>query len=238
VPIYTNGEIQISYEVEGNGFPILLIAPGGMRSENALWANAPWNPRQELATEYQLIGMDQRNAGSSSAPITGSDSWEEYTYDQLGLLDAIGVDRCHVIGMCIGGPYIAGLLKSNPGRFASAVIFQPVGVDNNRQAFYDMFDAWASDLINEEQGPQLEAMEQFRGNMWDKEFLLTVTEDDVKKFKNPILLFMGDDLYHPQVTSRKIAALAPNVTLVENWKTPETLEKTDTTIRSFLALHS
>ena len=98
-----------------------------------------------------------------------------------------------------------------------------------------MFDNWANDLSN---GPAQDVLEDFRGNMWDGNFLLTATEGDVKEFKNPILLLMGDDLYHPQVTSRKIASLAPNVTLVENWKTPETLEKTDTTIRSFLARHS
>ena len=36
-----------------------------------------------------------------------------------------------------------------------------------------------------------------------------------------MLVLMGDDAYHPQATSREIAELAPNATLVEQWKAPE-----------------
>jgi pimeloyl-ACP methyl ester carboxylesterase len=238
VPTYQNEEAQIFYEIEGSGYPILLIAPGGMRSENALWNNMPWNPRKELAHEYQLIGMDQRNAGSSFAAISATDGWENYTRDQLGLLDELRIEQCHVIGMCIGGPFIAALLKADPERFTSAVMLQPVGIDNNRPAFYDMFDSWASDLIAERNELQIETMTAFRSNMWDGNFMLTASESEVSEFTNPILLCMGDDLYHPQSTSRKVASLAPNVTFVEQWKTPETLEITNSVIRSFLAQHA
>ena len=238
MPTYQNEEAEIFYEIEGSGYPILLIAPGGMRSENALWNNMPWNPRKELAREYQLIGMDQRNAGSSYASISATDGWENYTRDQLGLLDELGVNQCHVIGMCIGGPFIAALLKADPERFTSAVILQPVGIDNNRPAFYDMFDSWAADLIAERKELQKETMDEFRSNMWDGNFMLTASESEVSELTNPILLCMGDDLYHPQSTSRKVASLAPNVTFIEQWKTLETLEKTNSVIHSFLAQHA
>ena len=39
-----------------------------------------------------------------------------------------------------------GLIQAAPQRIASAVIFQTIGLDNNRQAFYEMFDNWAQDL--------------------------------------------------------------------------------------------
>ena len=232
---FENGNTKIFYEQEGEGPPVLLIAPGGMRSANALWNNMPWNPRESLQDDFQLIGMDQRNAGMSEAPITSNDDWSNYTSDQLSLLDHLGIDECHVIGMCIGGPFIAGLLRNAPDRFLSAVMLQPVGIDGNKQAFYDMFDSWANDLAN---APSRETLESFRGNMWDGEFLLTASEEEVQNIANPILLLMGDDLYHPQSTSRKIAALAPNVTFVEQWKSPEHLDKTNETIRAFLVEHS
>ena len=232
---FENGNAKIFYELEGEGPSVLLLAPGGMRSANALWGKMPWNPRESLIQEFELIGMDQRNAGMSEAPITSTDDWSNYTADQLALLDHLEIEKCHVVGMCIGGPFIAGLLKTDPDRFLSAVMLQPVGIDGNQQAFYDMFDDWASDLA---EGPSQEALEAFRGNMWDGDFMLTADEEDVKRFTNPILLFMGDDLYHPQTTSRKISELAPNVTLVEHWKNQENLERTNSTIRSFLAQHS
>ena len=46
---------------------------------------------------------------------------------------------------------------------------------------------------------------------------------------------MGDDLYHPQSTSRELAALAPRAKLVEQWKDDELLTDTDATIKRFLA---
>ena len=67
---FQNGNSNIFYEVEGEGAPVLLLAPGGMRSANAFWENMPWNPRESLIEEFELIGMDQRNAGKSEAPIS------------------------------------------------------------------------------------------------------------------------------------------------------------------------
>src|SRR5690606_6563310 len=113
---------------------------------------------------------------------------------------------------CIGGPYIAGLLRTAPERFAAAVMLQPVGIEpdgSNRSAFVEMFDGWVE--LQADAHPHVEASTwaAFRSNMWDGEFLLTATEDDVAAFATPLLVAMGNDLYHPQATSRRIAELAP-----------------------------
>ena len=47
----------------------------------------------------------------------------------------------------------------------------------------------------------------------------------------PMLLAMGNDLHHPQSTSREIAALAPDVTFIEHWKEDECLPATDAAIK-------
>ena len=124
---FERGDAVIHYDEEGipDGFPVLLIAPGGMRSFNDKWNEMPWNPRTALADRFRVIGMDQRNAGRSTAPITADSGWATYRDDQLALLDELGIECCHVVGMCIGGPYIAGLLTAAPERFASAVLLQP-----------------------------------------------------------------------------------------------------------------
>jgi hypothetical protein len=65
--------IGIQYEVHGEGPPLLAFAPGGMRSRIARWRgnaarpDAPVifkDPTRWLAGRYQVIAMDQRNAGS------------------------------------------------------------------------------------------------------------------------------------------------------------------------------
>lgn len=235
---FENDNAKIFYEREGEGPPVFLLAPGGMRSANALWSNMPWNPRESLIEKFELIGMDQRNAGQSEAPVTSEDNWQTYIDDQIALLDHLQISKCHLLGMCIGGPFITGLLKAAPERFLSAVILQPVGIEDNRQALYDMFDNWAEDLKNANKNVETEAIAQFRENMWSGDFLLTTSKDDVAQFQTPILLFMGDDLYHPQGISREIAHLAPNVTFIEEWKNSENLDRTNETIHSFLAEHS
>jgi pimeloyl-ACP methyl ester carboxylesterase len=239
----TRGDVIIAYDLEGpdDGFPVLLIAPGGMRSANSIWNDMPWNPRAALGGDYRLIGMDQRNAGRSSAPVSPDDGWDSMRDDQLALLDDLGVDRCHVVGMCIGGPYIAGLLGAAPERFASAVMLQPVGIEpdgDNRPAFYEMFDNWVG--MQDEAHPEVDeaTWESFRSNMWDGEFVLTATPEEVAGFDTPLLVAMGNDLYHPQSTSRIIADVAPDVTFVESWKEGDDLAAFDPIAREFLAEHT
>lgn len=230
----------IHYDLEGrdDGFPALLIAPGGMRSFNDRWIPMPWNPRAALTDTYCVIGMDQRNAGRSSAPVSGADGWATYTGDQLALLDHLGVERCHVIGMCIGGPYIVGLLTAAPERFASAVLLQPVGIDGNREAFDGVFDGWQAEIALDHPEATDADWSAFKSNMWDGEFVLTATREQVAAITTPLLVAMGNDEFHPQSTSREIAALAPHVTFLERWKDDESLPTTDTAIRTFLAQHT
>ena len=41
---YMKGDLCLAYEVHGEGVPILLIAPGGLRSERGMWSNSPIDP--------------------------------------------------------------------------------------------------------------------------------------------------------------------------------------------------
>jgi hypothetical protein len=143
--------------------------------------------------------------------------------------------------MCIGGPYIVGLLRAAPERFSAAVLLQPVGIEpdgSNRAAFEEMFDRWV-DLQGDRHGDVDEATwASFRSNMWDGDFVLTGSPDDVASIDTPILVAMGNDLYHPQVTSRTVADRAPHATLVESWKEGDDLERFDDSVRAFLRSHA
>ena len=62
--------VSLHYEVYGDGFPVILFAPGGMRSAMTFWAQSPWNPITALSPQFRVIAMDQRNAGESTAPVS------------------------------------------------------------------------------------------------------------------------------------------------------------------------
>ena len=238
MPSFEHHDAQIYYEVHGDGYPLLLIAPGGMRSSIPFWEKAPWNPIEQLSAGYQVIAMDQRNAGQSTAPVTGDESWQTFTADQLALLDHLDIDDFHVAGMCIGGPYIMGLIQAAPKRVTSAVIFQTIGLADNRDAFYELFDGWAAELKPQHPDTTEQQWANFKQAMFGGEFLFNVSEDFVHGCTTPLLVLMGNDLYHPQQSSRKIAELAQNVTFVEEWKEPQYHTAAKAAVAEFLQAHT
>jgi pimeloyl-ACP methyl ester carboxylesterase len=232
---FERGDVTINYEVIGSGPPVFCLAPGGMRSEIASWDNMPWNPRTALAEDFTVISMDQRNAGSSTGPVAPTDGWHTYLQDQIALLDHLEIPRCHVLGMCIGGPFITALLKAQPERFVSAVMLQPVGIDPEHPAgFKGMFDAWASDIAGDHPDVDEAAWASFRSNMWDGDFMLTASPDDLASIETPVLILMGNDEFHPESISRAAAATLPNATLIERWKEAGLVDAANFAIIDFL----
>lgn len=130
----------IHYETWGDGPPILLIAPGGVNSEIGFWRRSAINPIEELASEFLVIGMDQRHAGASWQAPTDF-SYELTSGDQLAVLDAAGVDRAHVWGGCIGVAHALHLVQTAPERVTAVVGQDPVGLDatNSIDVFMAMF---------------------------------------------------------------------------------------------------
>ncbi len=238
MPIFERDDVSIYYEELGIGFPLLLIAPGGMHSTISAWANGPWNPIEHLSGTYRVIAMDQRNAGRSTAPIRATDSWHVYTEDQLALMDHLRIERFHVAGMCIGGPYCMGLVQAQPERVASVVLFQSIGLSDNRQAFFDMFDSWADALKPVRKDVEPAAWEPFKQSMYGGDFLFNVSRDFVARCQTPILVLCGKDLYHPEATSREIAELAPNAQFIEHWKEPEHQAAAKSQVVEFLAANT
>src|SRR5450759_4397944 len=99
MPVLERDGARIHYDVYGTGYPLVLFAPGGMQSVAQLWRERPgapgerlpwFDPTAELSGDFQVVAMDQRNAGSSSAPVNATDGWEVYTADHLALLDHLG----------------------------------------------------------------------------------------------------------------------------------------------------
>ncbi|MEM1433574.1 MAG: alpha/beta hydrolase [Pseudomonadota bacterium] len=232
------GPVALHYEISGSGFPILAIAPGGMRSAIPFWDNAPWNPVTGLADTFQVIAMDQRNAGQSTGPVTAADGWNDFRADQLALLDHLGVERCHVVGMCIGGSYGLGLIEAAPERIAAAVLYQPIGLDGNRDAFFAMFDDWAAALKPERADVSDAAWDAFKHRMYDGDFVFNLDRDAVARLRTPLLIPMGEDLYHPRSISEAIVALVPAAELLPSWKTGADVAAAEGRVRAFLGRHT
>ena len=235
MPSFEHDGTSIYYEVHGEGFPVLLFAPGGVRSSITFWERAPFNPIGELSRSFRVIALDQRNAGRSHAPVHAGDGWQVYTQDHLALLDHLKVERAHLLGGCIGGSFVLGLLAAAPERVAAGVLQQPIGsTEENRPLFYKAFDDWARELAptHPEAGP--EDWASFRERLFGGDFVFSVSRDAVRAVRSPLLVLLGNDAHHPSHTSREIVSLAPHAELVERWKEPEVVPQTVTRVRDFL----
>jgi pimeloyl-ACP methyl ester carboxylesterase len=236
---FESGDLELHYDEYGTGFPVLLIAPGGMKSEASFWESTPWNPIEQLRDKFRVIAMDQRNAGRSTGPISESDSWNTYTQDQLDLLDHLEIDQFHAVGMCIGGPYVMGLIEAAPDRVASGVLFQTIGLSGNREAFFGMYDAWASELRPLRPEVSADTWQQFRSNMYGgDEILFNVGESFLKTVATPLLLLKGNDLYHPAESSLAVNDLCRNSTLISDWQTGNGLQVAAREFETFLERHT
>ena len=101
---------RIHYSVHGpsDGTPVLLLAPGGMRSCIANWMGQPYDPWSRLpglggGSKYKVVAMDQRAGAGDSDHLPLPTSWATFRDDQLAVLDATAGDRkCLLVGSCIG----------------------------------------------------------------------------------------------------------------------------------------
>ena len=238
MPTFSRGEITIHFEVHGSGPPLLLLAPGGMRSAIGFWDRQPYHPVREFAEQFRVIAMDQRNAGESRAPISAADGWHSYTDDHLALLDQLEIERCHLLGGCIGAAFALALIERAPERVRSAVLQQPIGWSgSNREVFYELVDGWALELSQQRQDVSLEAVSVLRENMYGRDFVFSVARDVVARCPVPLLVLRGNDVYHPASTSAEITRLAPNAELISDWKTGDDVQRAVARVRAFLLEH-
>ena len=241
---YERGPVRIHYEVSGSGFPLLLIAGGGLNSTIAGLAS-PFNAIEEFKGEYRCIASDLRNAnsGQSSGPLDVARPWDAYTDDHLGLMDHLGIQRFMVMGFCIGGPFIWNLLRRAPDRVAAAVLAQPSGSrPEMRDLFYETnMKGWGPELVKRRPEITMEMVERFLTRMYrtNADFVFTVTRDFVRSCQTPILILPDDIPAHPYAVAMEAAMLAPNAEVsMFPWKEPkERIPLAVRQIRSFLRAH-
>ena len=243
---YEKGAVRIAYEEAGSGFPLLLIAGGGLNSSiAALKGNSPFNPIEEFKGEYRCIASDLRNAngGQSIGPLEVDRPWDAFTDDHLGLMDHMGIDKFMVHGFCIGGPMIWNLLRRAPDRVVAAVLAQPSGSrPEARDLFYDNnMKGWGPELIKRRPDIAMETVDKFLTRMYrtNPDFVFTVTRDFVRNCQTPVLILPDDIPAHPYAVAMEAAMLAPKAELsMYPWKEPkERIPLAVRQIRSFLRAH-
>ena len=246
MPFYEKGNVRSHYEEAGSGFPLLLIAGGGLNSAMSYFTgSAPFNPIEEFKNEYRCIAMDLRNAniGQSSGPLEIDRPWDAHADDQLGLMDHLGIKDFMVMGFCIGGPFIWNLLQRAPDRIVAAVLAQPSG---SRPEMRDLFyenntKGWGAELTKRRPEITKEMVDKFLTKMYrtNPDFVFTVTRDFVRACQTPVLVVPDDTPPHPYAVAMESVMLAPKseVSLFP-WQEPKKrIPIMVRQIRSFMKTH-
>ena len=218
---------RLHYEVHGSGYPVLLFAPGFLSSRIERWRTNParpgvpqdfLDPIAALAPRFRLIALDIRNAGASRGAVGPADDWTSYTADHLALIDHLGIERCHVMGACIGVSFALALAQARPGLVSAMVLQNPIGLSaTNRAALDKEFAIWV-DQVKDFPGIEPAALPAFGQRMFGNDFLFAVTREFVAGCPVPMLIMPGDDLVHPAEISAEIERLAPRAEVVAPWK--------------------
>ena len=96
MPLIQAGDVNIYYEVHGQGKPLVLLM--GLGCHSGLWIyQVP-----VFSQHFQVITMDNRGVGRSDKPA-GDYSIEMMADDTANLLKALAIPKAHILGMSMGG---------------------------------------------------------------------------------------------------------------------------------------
>ena len=109
-------DIDMYYETEGEGDPLLLLHGGTGCQEN--WIHAG---RDVLMREYMLIKPDARGHGRTNNP-QNTVTHRQCALDTLGLLDYLGIKKCRAIGLSMGGNILLHMATLQPDRIEAMVL--------------------------------------------------------------------------------------------------------------------
>ncbi len=115
MPTLRVGDVQLSYELRGQGPPVVFIHGLGSSARD-------WEAQVvAFAPTYQTLAFDLRGHGGSSKP-PGPYSMAQFAADTAGLMTGLGLAPAHVVGLSLGGGIAFQLAADHPALVRSLVI--------------------------------------------------------------------------------------------------------------------
>jgi pimeloyl-ACP methyl ester carboxylesterase len=141
MPVVKINGININYEDEGNGAPILLIH--GFSSSLKSWDEQ----MPALLGKYRVVRYDCRGHGKSESPTQpAAYSQEILVQEALGLLDELGIESACVCGLSMGGNVALHLALNHPQRVTALIAVCTGSGSSEEDGFLDNFKSLANIL--------------------------------------------------------------------------------------------
>lgn len=124
---------EIAYAVAGDGAPVVML-PNWLTHLEYQWRSVAWRPWLDaLSTRYRLIRYDPRGCGLSDREVSDL-SFETWVRDFGAVVDAAGLDRFSVVGICQGGPIAIEFAVRQPDRVSELVLYGTYARGRNRRS--------------------------------------------------------------------------------------------------------
>jgi 3-oxoadipate enol-lactonase len=107
--------VDIAYQVEGEGEPLLLIMGIGYARWGWRWL------LPHLTDSFRVITFDNRCVGESGCPEEAF-TMKDMAADAVGVLDELGIGTAHIFGVSMGGFIAQELAIGWPDRVKSLVL--------------------------------------------------------------------------------------------------------------------
>jgi pimeloyl-ACP methyl ester carboxylesterase len=122
MPHVTANGVRLYYELHGPaGAPVLVLNNGILMNAASSWL--PQTPA--FADAYRVLQYDCRGQGQSDHPDAPY-SMAGHAEDLAALLDALGVDAAHVLGISYGGEVTQAFALAYPERVSSLILADTV----------------------------------------------------------------------------------------------------------------
>jgi pyruvate dehydrogenase E2 component (dihydrolipoamide acetyltransferase) len=163
------GGRSLAYATLGTGEDVVVLVHGYGGDKNS------WLFVQEPLAEGRTVhALDLPGHGESSKDV-GDGGLDELAGVVLGFLDALGVDRAHLVGHSLGGAVVTAVAASAPERVRSLTLVAPAGFGTEVDGEY--LRVFASAASRRELKPQL-------GKLFADESLATrQLADDLLRYK-------------------------------------------------------
>ncbi len=120
-----SGDVNIAYQVVGEGELDLVYVPGWISNVEQLWSD-PFTSRfiERLGTFARVILFDKRGTGlSDHVDVTALPTLEQRMDDVRAVVDAVGSEQTALLGMSEGGPMCALFAATYPQRTTALIMY-------------------------------------------------------------------------------------------------------------------
>jgi pimeloyl-ACP methyl ester carboxylesterase len=133
MPMAKVNGINIDYRVEGQGEPLIMICGAGADKSSLRYQTGAFKKY------YRTVTFDNRGSGKSDKPA-GPYTIKMMADDTIGLMDHLGIEKAHVLGVSAGGIIAQELAINHPERVNKLILASTFARKDETSGWSSEFD--------------------------------------------------------------------------------------------------